>query len=254
MRRFMGPAGPAATPRAKTREWTTAATHLSADTCSLRPMHIARRVSLVVALALGACSSPEAPAPVAPPPEVAAPPATPEPPTPEQLGTGDGTIPLGHPYAAPSPDPTTGTILRVRLGDVIVSPDTSLSREVNRRVLRRHIGEVRACYATALTTTPGLAGHVDVRFVVGLDGHVSGVERSAVDLGATPADGEIAHAFETCLHAAFQHWEFPVPEGSAATVTVPIAFSEEAPSPPPPTPGPVEEGQLGHGAGYGVGS
>ena len=90
-----------------------------------------------------------------------------------------------------------------------------MSVEVVRRVLRRHINELRFCYERALQARPTLAGQVTIQFVIGPDGAVvsSAVAESAIGHGAT----------ETCLATAFRRWPFPSVEGGGvAAVSQPL--------------------------------
>ena len=53
----------------------------------------------------------------------------------------------------------------------------SLSREVIRRVIRRHINEVRFCYEQELAQRPDLAGRVTVSFIISATGSVPATSR-----------------------------------------------------------------------------
>jgi TonB family protein len=94
----------------------------------------------------------------------------------------------------------------------------TLGREIIRRVIRRHINEVRFCYEQDLAQRPSLAGRVSVRFIVSPTGAVqaAGVDHST--LGAPRA--------EACVAQAVRRWTFPAPEdGGLVIVTYPFVFT-----------------------------
>ncbi len=93
-----------------------------------------------------------------------------------------------------------------------------LSREVVRRVIRRHLNEVRFCYAQGLEDRPDLAGRVTVQLVINSLGMVwtSAVESST--LGNIPV--------EQCVVNAVRRWTFPESDGATA-VTYPLVFDSQ---------------------------
>lgn len=148
-----------------------------------------------------ATPSPAAPAPPAPAP------APPAPAAPAPAAPSPGPVP-----AAPGPagDP------RVRTGNANVAGQ--LSREVIRRVIRRHAAEARHCFETGLQRDPSLGGRVQARFVIGSDGAVTSAEVG----DSTLEDAEV----EGCLLDAIRRWRFPSPEGGGSvTVNYPFVFS-----------------------------
>lgn len=108
---------------------------------------------------------------------------------------------------------------RVRSGSPVVGE--GLSREVVRRVVRRHINEVRFCYQQQLTQNPQLSGSVMVRAVVGPDGAVQ---------SATIATSSLANrAVEDCIAQAFRRWTFPQPQDEAVVnISYPLLLSMAA--------------------------
>ncbi len=81
----------------------------------------------------------------------------------------------------------------------------SLDREIIRRIVRRHLNEVRFCYDEALVARPTLAGRVVVQFSIAPTGRVLASLLQSSTLGATAA--------EACIVNAVKRWEFPAPEG-----------------------------------------
>lgn len=91
-----------------------------------------------------------------------------------------------------------------------------LSPEAIRRVVLRNLGQVNRCYEQGLSTNPGIAGRVVVRFVIGASGTVmaSSVGDSSIPV---PSVGE-------CIANAVRRWQFPSPEGGGI-VTVNYPFN-----------------------------
>lgn len=194
------------------------------------------------ALWLAACDEPEAavapaPPPVAPVAAVTAVPHAVEPvaaPPAPVLGAGMpppgavGTIGLG----------TIGTIGRGMGGPGLASSSSSvrtgeatltgagLSREVVRRVVRRHVVQVRGCYDAQLGHAPDLAGRVTVRWVIGVDGAVSDAALESSTLASAIADdgGASALAVGTCIVETVGTWSFPAPEGAPVHVSYPFVL------------------------------
>jgi hypothetical protein len=81
----------------------------------------------------------------------------------------------------------------------------SLDKEIIRRIIRRHINEVKFCYEKELTTHPDLYGRVIVQFIIAGDGHVmtSLVQSSTMNNPLV----------EQCIAGAVRRWEFPKPQG-----------------------------------------
>ncbi len=93
----------------------------------------------------------------------------------------------------------------------------SLSKEVIRRVIRRHLNEVRYCYELELIQRPDVRGRVAVKFMIAPTGKV----RSAAVVG----DNLGSYRMERCLLEAVQRWQFPsVPDGGFAVITYPFLF------------------------------
>jgi TonB family protein len=86
----------------------------------------------------------------------------------------------------------------------------SLSKEVIRRVIRRHLNEVKFCYEQQLNQRPDLSGRVKVKFIIS----PSGAVQSAVVSGSTLGNQKA----ETCIAQAVRRWTFPKPEGGGIVV------------------------------------
>ncbi len=88
----------------------------------------------------------------------------------------------------------------------------SLSKEVIRRVIRRHLNEVRFCYEQQLRQRPDLEGRVSVKFIISPTGSV----QSSV---AEPARSTLTDSsVQSCIAGAVRRWTFPSPEGGGIVI------------------------------------
>ncbi len=139
-------------------------------------------------------------------------------------GTGEGTIGLGN-LGTIGHGAGTGTgsgygsgaggfsgrsasVPRIRTGEAEVRG--SLSREVIRRVIRRHINEVRFCYEQELAQRPDLAGRVTVSFIISATGAVQTASVANTTLNNARVEG--------CVAQAVRRWTFPAPDGGGAVL------------------------------------
>ena len=86
----------------------------------------------------------------------------------------------------------------------------SLDKEIIRRIIRRHINEVKFCYEKELTTHPDLFGRVIVQFTIAGTGQVvaSIVQQSTMNNPTV----------EGCIAGALKRWEFPKPQGGGIVI------------------------------------
>jgi TonB family protein len=147
-------------------------------------------------------------------------------------GTGEGTIGLGN----------FGTIgkgggggsgsgygrgagglggRRARAPDVIPGQANvrgSLDKEIIRRIIRRHINEVKYCYETELTKKADLAGRIAVQFTIAASGQVIASVLQSSTMGNIRV--------ENCVVQAVRRWEFPKPMGGGIViVSYPFVFN-----------------------------
>ena len=95
----------------------------------------------------------------------------------------------------------------------------SLSKEVIRRVIRRHLNEVRFCYEQQLSAQPDLSGRVTVSFIIAPTGAVQSSAIRASTLGNASVDG--------CIAQAARRWSFPQPEGGGVVaVNYPFVLAQ----------------------------
>lgn len=93
-----------------------------------------------------------------------------------------------------------------------------LSKEVIRRVVHRHLNEVRFCYEEELKKRPDLDGRVTVKFIISPSGAVQSSAVSDSSLGNNQV--------ETCIAQAVRRWTFPSPEGGGiVTVNYPFMLA-----------------------------
>ena len=107
----------------------------------------------------------------------------------------------------------------MRIGEPTVTG--GLTADVVRRVLRRHINEVRFCYEIALRSRPTLAGSIGVRLAVLETGATSRVEATS--------DGPGDPQLTACVLTSHRRWVFPPAEGRPAEVSVTYALSADPP-------------------------
>jgi len=139
-------------------------------------------------------------------------------------GTGEGTIGLGnlgtighgggggsgsgYGRGAGGFRGRAARVPRIRSGNADVRG--SLSKEVIRRVIRRHINEVKFCYEQELNSRPDLQGRVAVRFIISPPGAVqaANVANSSLNNGRV----------EGCIAQAVRRWTFPAPDGGGIVI------------------------------------
>jgi TonB family protein len=119
-------------------------------------------------------------------------------------------------------DPTAGRLGRrrtitpqVAIGEVQLRG--SLDKDIIRRVVRRHLPEVRFCYEQELPKAPTLAGRVAVNFTIAGTGKVAAAVVQSSTLNNARA--------ESCVVGAVRRWEFPAPQGGGIVIaTYPFNF------------------------------
>lgn len=144
-------------------------------------------------------------------------------------GTQDGTIGLGKIggvgtwYGKPGRGGPPGSELRKHvvkdITDVGIGPATvvgSLDKDVIRRVIRRHMNEVKFCYEKELSRNQGMEGRVQIAFTIGMTGAVAAsvVQSSTLNNMAT----------EQCIAGAIRRWEFPRPQAGIVQVAYPFVL------------------------------
>jgi Ca-activated chloride channel homolog len=131
------------------------------------------------------------------------------------IGHGAGGAVSGHGHRSGGHAGRQARVPRVRTEQLDVRG--ALSPEVIRRIVRRHLNEVRFCYEQALTEKSELQGRVSVKFVISPTGSVLAAARSS----STIADAKAEH----CIVAAVRRWRFPTPEGGGnVVVTIPFVL------------------------------
>lgn len=99
-----------------------------------------------------------------------------------------------------------------------VTANGGLSREAIRRVVRRHLNEVRFCYEQALQSRPDIEGRVAVRFFIA----PSGAVQAAVVGQSTVGNQRVEH----CIVNSVRRWTFPQPDnGGVVSVTYPFLLT-----------------------------
>ncbi|HEY4185496.1 MAG TPA: AgmX/PglI C-terminal domain-containing protein [Polyangia bacterium] len=107
-----------------------------------------------------------------------------------------------------------------------------MDKEIIRRIIRRHIQEVKYCYERELTKKPGLRGTIVVDFTIGQTGQIIASTLRGSSLGSP--------LVETCVVRAVLGWQFPVPlHGAIVFVSYPFGLR------------PAGDGASGNGGGAG---
>ncbi len=120
-------------------------------------------------------------------------------------GGGVGALRTRH---AGVPDPVIGH----------ATVQGTLDKEIIRRIVRRHLNEVKYCYQGALPRRPTLEGRLVTQFTIAPSGRVL----AAVVQSSTLKELSV----ESCVISAIKRWEFPAPErGGLAMVSYPFTFS-----------------------------
>jgi hypothetical protein len=86
----------------------------------------------------------------------------------------------------------------------------SLDKEIIRRIIRRHLNEVKFCYERELMHKPDLYGRVMVQFTIsGLGAVVASVVQNSTMNNP---------GVEQCIAGAVRRWEFPKPQGGGIVI------------------------------------
>ncbi|MBW2528940.1 MAG: AgmX/PglI C-terminal domain-containing protein [Deltaproteobacteria bacterium] len=168
-------------------------------------------------------------------------------------GTGEGTIGLGKVGVIGRGGGGTGSGYGSGVGRLgssrrgqpaKVTPGRSmvvgkLDKGIIRRIIRRHVNQIRYCYERELAKEPNLAGRLSLKFTIGPDGKVTTVNV------AQPMHGGV----DSCVTRVFRRMMFPKPEGGGiVVVSYPFVFQPSSPASaapkkltpvaPPPKPAP----------------
>lgn len=112
----------------------------------------------------------------------------------------------------------------VSIGDI--TTEGALSRDVIRRVERRHINELRFCLEQDLVRGQPGSGLADVRFIIGATGAVTSSNVVSQQAGA------LSPALLACASSALRRWLFPMPEGGQDVLVHHTIRFEGTPSTP----------------------
>jgi hypothetical protein len=135
------------------------------------------------------------------------------------LGDGSGRM-IGHCDAACQAGIRVGETSTLRWrrhetkGPQIAIGETTvrgnLDRDTVRRIIRRHLNEVKFCYEQQLPRHPELAGRISVQFTIASSGAVVGSLLQSSTVGNV--------AVESCVVQAVRRWDFPQPQGGGAVI------------------------------------
>jgi hypothetical protein len=124
-----------------------------------------------------------------------------------ELGTagrgGNGEGGLGYGQGAADLGEKKERDVEITAGRTVVRG--SLSKEIIRRVIQKHMAQIRYCYEKELQRSPGLFGKVATKFEIAANGQVN----YAKVIKSTMNNREV----ERCITARIESWRFPEPEG-----------------------------------------
>lgn len=112
---------------------------------------------------------------------------------------------------APPRDACEGTpaevldALSVELCDPEICGETGLDKDIIRRIVQAHMGEVRHCYSLSFCVDPELQGRVVAQFTIDASGKVPW----AAVQSTTLADASVG----SCIARVIRRWKFPKPRG-----------------------------------------
>ena len=86
----------------------------------------------------------------------------------------------------------------------------SLDKEIIRRIIRRHLNEVKFCYERELMKKSDLYGRIMIQFTISGTGQVV----ASVVQNSTMNNPEV----EQCIAGAVRRWEFPKPQGGGIVI------------------------------------
>jgi hypothetical protein len=86
----------------------------------------------------------------------------------------------------------------------------ALSKAIIRRVVRRHLNQVRYCYQRELQSKPDLYGRIMVRFMIVGNGQVASSNVQSSTLNNVNV--------ESCITGAVRRWLFPKPQGGGTVI------------------------------------
>jgi TonB family protein len=104
-----------------------------------------------------------------------------------------------------------------------------IDKEIIRRIVQRHIGELKDCYERELVTKRRLGGEAILEFTISTAGEVDEAHLRGSTLRSPRA--------ESCMVAAIRTWGFPYPHSiDGETVSYPFHFIPGSPDWKPTAP------------------
>jgi len=122
------------------------------------------------------------------------------------LSEAEATAQLGE-----STETRPAKVPTLSIGQPVVNGE--LDKAILRRYIKRHVGELEACYTHELAKKPSLAGTVSTQFTISPEGTVAESNASGVD-----------PAVATCVARAIKAIEFPKPKSGSVQVNYPFSY------------------------------
>jgi hypothetical protein len=88
----------------------------------------------------------------------------------------------------------------------------SIDRELVKKVIQEHAGQIRYCYEQRLALNPRLQGKVSIKWTITAEGMAV---NSVVEHGNTTLEDENVHA---CMIQRIESWQFPKPKGGGVAI------------------------------------
>ncbi len=130
------------------------------------------------------------------------------------IGKGGGGSGVGYGRGSAGAAKVNGRVPRVRMAKATVAG--SIDKDLIRRVVRSHVGEVRKCYEDGLSRDPNLKGRVSIQFTIGKSGKVT-VSVVAESSLSDDAVGE-------CIAKTALGWKFPENPSGTIVITYPFVL------------------------------
>ena len=95
----------------------------------------------------------------------------------------------------------------------------ALDPEIIRGIVREHADQIRYCYESELTRTPGISGEIIMKLVINGDGKVTQASTAETQMKSANVEG--------CLATKIKTWIFPKPKGGGIViVNYPFVFKQ----------------------------
>ncbi|MGK5089511.1 AgmX/PglI C-terminal domain-containing protein [Bdellovibrionota bacterium FG-2] len=114
---------------------------------------------------------------------------------------------------------------KIEIGHALAIVDEGLSRDEVGKVIYSHLGEIRACYESAIIRNPGAEGKLVMNFFVTPSGGARSVSVSPSSSNMFVNNSRNDSGLEQCIARNLSAWRFPSPKGGTeVAVSYPFIF------------------------------